>query len=277
MKVMLLAYRSQIMHLALLLCRLLVGAAFIAYGLVKLLGGQFYHGDFVLDSRTTEGTWLVWCFFGYSSLYARFLGLCELVPGVLVLLPRTSTFGSLALLAVSLNITVMDFCFDFPSVKYTALLLTVLCGVLVASDYRRLKLIFWDNPSPEWLDRVQRERWEADLAEPKAKARAGGRGKRALAVVLSICAAAPFLNLLAVAITPGPEEVAVAHCAIAGWDPSQLQVRRWRRTEGDWGINMKGYVELECRRGDKPALLRVQVRRPNGFLAWRAVQIESEP
>ena len=38
------------MRLVLLLCRLLVGAAFIAYGLVKILGGQFYHGDFVIDS-----------------------------------------------------------------------------------------------------------------------------------------------------------------------------------------------------------------------------------
>src|SRR5262249_14944634 len=51
-------------RLALLLCRLFVGMVFIAYGAVKLLGGQFYHGDFVIDSRTTEGTWMVWCFFG---------------------------------------------------------------------------------------------------------------------------------------------------------------------------------------------------------------------
>jgi hypothetical protein len=76
------------MPLALLLCRLVVGFAFIAYGTVKLLGGQFYHGDFVLDRRTTDGTWLVWCFFGYAPVFARFIGLCELGPGLLVLFPR---------------------------------------------------------------------------------------------------------------------------------------------------------------------------------------------
>src|SRR5919199_1527561 len=145
------------MHMALLLCRLVVGFAFIAYGTVKLLGGQFYHGDFVIDSRTTDGTWLVWCFFGYSPVYARFIGLCELGPGLLVLFPRTRTLGALALLAVSLNITVMDFCFDFPPVKYTALLLTLLCAILVASDYRKLKMVFWDDPSPDLLDRIRRE------------------------------------------------------------------------------------------------------------------------
>src|SRR5690348_11790542 len=118
--------QKTVMRIALLVCRLIVGIAFVAYGTVKLLGGQFHHGDFVIDSRTTDGTWLVWCFFGYSPVYARFIGLCELVPGLLVLFPRTTTLGALALLAVSLNITVMDFCFDFPSVKYTALTLTLL-------------------------------------------------------------------------------------------------------------------------------------------------------
>src|SRR5262245_48822517 len=124
------------MRLILLLCRLVVGVAFVTYGAVKLLGGQFHHGDFVIDSRATDGTWLVWCFFGYSRPYAWFVGLCELVPGLLLLFPRTKALGALALLAVSLNFTVLDFCFDFPPVKYTALLLTVLCGILVAADYR---------------------------------------------------------------------------------------------------------------------------------------------
>jgi uncharacterized membrane protein YphA (DoxX/SURF4 family) len=254
-------------RLALLLCRLFVGIVFIAYGAVKLLGGQFYHGDFVIDSRTTEGTWLVWCFFGYSPVYARFIGMCELVPGVLVLLPRTTTLGALALLAVSLNITVMDFCFEFPGVKYTALGLTVLCGVLVASDYRRLKLIFWDHPSSEWKN--------SGTGQTLAKTPPRSGVKRALLVLLGVVVVFPLLNLLAVAVTPGPEEAALAYCTNEGWDRSHLQVRSWQRTKGDWGINMEGYVEVESARGDKPAVLRVLVHRPNGFVAWRAVERET--
>jgi uncharacterized membrane protein YphA (DoxX/SURF4 family) len=254
------------MRLALLLCRLIVGIAFVAYGLVKILGGQFYHGDFVIDSKTTDGTWLVWCFFGYSPVYARFIGVCELVPGILVLFPRTTTLGAFALLAVSLNITVMDFCFDFPSVKYMALFLTVLCGVLVASDHRRLKLIFWDNPMPVGK--------EPDVGQsPAHKPRRGGV-KWALLVLLGVVVALPFLNLLAVAVSSGPEEAALAYCADEGWDRSSLRVRSWRRTKGDWGINMEGSVEIENTREEKPANLRVLVQRSNGFVAWRAVRIE---
>src|SRR5581483_8561109 len=133
------------MRTLLLLCRLLVGGTFVTYGIVKLLGGQFHYGAFVVDSRTTDGTWLVWCFYGYSPVYGRFIGLCELIPGILLLVPRTRTLGALALLPVCVNITVMDFCFDFPPVKYFSLWLTVLCALLVAADYRKLLVLLWDD------------------------------------------------------------------------------------------------------------------------------------
>jgi uncharacterized membrane protein YphA (DoxX/SURF4 family) len=264
------------MHIALLLCRLVVGFAFIAYGTVKLLGGQFHHGDFLIDSRTTDGTWLVWCFFGYSPVYARFIGLCELGPGLLVLIPRTRTLGALALFAVSLNITMMDFCFDFPPVKYTALLLTVLCGVLVASDYRRLKLLFWDSPPAELLDRIERELREA--AGGKASAAAGQTSARpvvkgVLIGLLGLSVVLPLSNLTAVAVTPGPEEAALAKAVQEGWDRSKLRVRLWRKTRGDWGVNMEGYVELETTQDDPPKVIRVLVQRPHGFVGWRAVQV----
>jgi uncharacterized membrane protein YphA (DoxX/SURF4 family) len=261
------------MRLGLLFCRLIVGIAFVNYGLVKLLGGQFYHGDFVIDSRNTEGTWLVWCFFGYSPVYARFVGVCELVPGLLVLWPRTSTFGAMALLAVSLNITVMDFCFDFPAVKYTALSLTLLCGILVASDYRRLKGLFWDHPSSELPYRA-RPNAKAGHGETAPKPLAHSNLKRALTALLGICLAMPFLNFVALAATPGPEEPALARCAAEGWDASQLQVRRWWRTSGTWGIGMEGYVDLEVAGSGDAVVLRVRMQRPSGFVPWRAVEVQ---
>ena len=258
-----------VMRLALLLCRLIVGFAFLTYGTVKLLGGQFHHGDFVIDSRNTEGTWLVWCFFGYSPVYARFIGLCELMPAILVLIPRTSTLGALALLAVSLNITVMDFCFAFPGVKYLALLLTVLCGVLVAGDYRRLKAIFWDNFSPDILEITPRS------APDQMPARNVVRWW--WFVPPTICVALPFVNFTAIAVTPGPEEAARARCVAEGWDASAKRVVGWRKTQGDWGVNMEGYVDVVSASAGKPIALRVVVSRANGFVGWRAIGIERHP
>src|SRR5262245_59721379 len=64
--------RMRAVPVVLTAIRLTLGAIFVVYGLVKLLGGQFIHDDWVIDSRTTDGTTLVWSFFGYSKLYGQF-------------------------------------------------------------------------------------------------------------------------------------------------------------------------------------------------------------
>lgn len=68
----------------------------------------------MIDKKTTDGTSLVWAFFGYSQFYGRLTGLFELIPAVLLMIPRTATIGAAALFAVSLNITAMDFAYGYP-------------------------------------------------------------------------------------------------------------------------------------------------------------------
>jgi hypothetical protein len=121
--------------------RLFLAVVFIGYGGLKLLGYQYYYGDWVMDKHTVSGTSLVWAFYGYSPVYGRFTGLFELIPAVLLLSSRTATLGASALFAVSLNITVMDFAFDYPTVKYLVLCYTLLCLVLMVHDRKRLLLL----------------------------------------------------------------------------------------------------------------------------------------
>jgi len=253
------------MNVGLLVCRLVVGLSFITYGVVKLLGGQFTSGDWVIDSRTTDPTSLVWCFYGYSPVYARFIGLCELIPGLLLLLPRTRTLGAAALFPVSLNITVMDFCFGFPSVKYFSLLLTVLSFVLLIEDFTRLKIAFWDDCHPK------------DLAKPAVllpeRTRRRSAVPASVAWLLGIGIALPLVNLTAVATTAGPEEAALKRCQEAGWQSADLQVQRWWRTKGDWGIAMEAYVELQDQRQAPGSVIRVQLTRPHGFASWRGDEL----
>lgn len=123
-----------------------LSAVFATYGGVKLLGGQFDYGDWSMDKQSADGTSLVWAFYGYSPVYGRVTGLFEFVPAVLLLSRRTSTLGAAALFAVSLNITLMDFAFGFPSVKYFALGYTALLGVLLFEDRQRLLDAFWRTP-----------------------------------------------------------------------------------------------------------------------------------
>jgi hypothetical protein len=121
--------------------RLFLALVFTFYGGLKLLGGQYYYGDWVIDKHTTDGTSLVWAFYGYSPFYGRATGLFELIPALMLLHRRTATLGAAALLAVGLNITLMDFAFDFPLVKYFALGYTLLCVVLLVHDRARLRLL----------------------------------------------------------------------------------------------------------------------------------------
>jgi uncharacterized membrane protein YphA (DoxX/SURF4 family) len=126
--------------------RLLLFVVFAGYGTIKLLGGQYDYGDWVISNRTQDGTSVVWAFYGYSPVYGRFTGLYELLPALLLLSRRTATLGALALFAVSLNITVMDFAYGYPMVKYFALAYTLLCLFLVAQDRDRLAAAFWHRP-----------------------------------------------------------------------------------------------------------------------------------
>lgn len=128
-----------------LVIRLLMAVIFGLYGCIKLFGGQFYYGDWDnLSKSTVDGTSLVWLFYGYSPFYGRITGLFELIPAVMLLFRRTTFVGAGALFVVGLNITLLDFAFDYPSVKYLAALYTVLCGVLVLHDRGKARDVFAD-------------------------------------------------------------------------------------------------------------------------------------
>lgn len=131
-------------HKAILIIRLFLVAVFLFYGWTKLAGGQFYYGDWTISKAERPGPVLVWAFYGYSPFYGRLVGLFEVLPAIMLLFGRTSLVGAGALFAVSLNLTLMDFGFGFPFVKYTVLLYTVLCLILVLYEKDKLRALLSD-------------------------------------------------------------------------------------------------------------------------------------
>ncbi|GLY65001.1 hypothetical protein [Amycolatopsis taiwanensis] len=124
--------------------RFLLAAIFLGYGSIKLLGGQYDYSDWTLINKdTVDGTSFVWAFYGYSPFYGRMTGLFEFLPALLLLSKRTATLGALGLFAVSLNITLMDFAFHYPSVKYFVLGYTLLLVFLLYQDRETLLDAFW--------------------------------------------------------------------------------------------------------------------------------------
>ena len=272
----------KIKSAALSLIALFLGITFVFYGVVKVLGGQFQYQDFVLDSRTTDGPSLVWCFYGYSPIYGRLIGLAEMLPGVLLLLRRTRTLGALLLLPVVANITVMDFCFAFPEVKYFALLLTTLALVLLAADRHRLRLLVQVALADE--RRLQSVRLDREGGEhgssPAAKAaltapQAAGsrwvvRTRYGILAAVGLVVAAFLVNLLIAALT-NPVEAAAAYCTERGWNRHDLVVLRWRLTSGWSGFNREGEVEFQVQGSSPSQEIRVTLRRPHSFTGWQVV------
>ena len=244
-----------------------LGIVFIFYGTVKLLGGQFiFSHDWTIDGSTTDGPTLVWRFFGYSSLYGRLIGLAEVTPGLLLLAPRTRFLGAVLLLPVAANITVMDFCYSFPPVKYFALALTTGCLTLVLSERTKLSRALAIILGP------------AQSSDDEAVF--GMRPTRVswwLAGILLGAILAFFLtNLLVTGLSAGPAETAYAACQQHGWKRQELNLVRWK-TDSWSGLNVTGNVDIHAAQGDQSKTILVTLWRPNAFVTWRVKHYEEKP
>lgn len=251
--------------------RIFLAIVFISYGFVKLLGGQFYYGDWTISKSTASGPFLVWAFYGYSPFYGHIMGLFELIPALMLLFRRTATAGAAALFAVSLNIAIMDFGFDFPSVKYACAFYTLLCVILLALDYKRL-LLFVATPQETTEAFTAASRYRMEGRETRRRV-----SRRALA--LGIIVLVPFLifvlNLLGTALDPGPQIRAQAALVARGFKETDLELVR-SRIHGAWGINRTAEVYFRLLEAKPPRMLEVDAIRPNGFVSWKVTKIQEE-
>jgi hypothetical protein len=117
----------------------------LIYGLAKLIGPQFKYNWHEITFRHDDPNMykMVFYFYGYSRVYGTFIALCELVPAVLLLVPRTATLGAAAIFAVMLNITVMDWTYGLPlGAQLVATGLLVASAFLLWTDRRKLAPLF---------------------------------------------------------------------------------------------------------------------------------------
>src|SRR6185436_11199328 len=90
--------------------RYLVAVLIITYGFAKLNGSQFTILDSELDKPLGQvsGFWLTWYYFGYSQFYGNFIGLAQVLGGVLLMFGRTTLLGACLLLPIIANIILVD-------------------------------------------------------------------------------------------------------------------------------------------------------------------------
>ena len=246
--------------------RVFLGITFATYGLVKVLGGQYNYGDWVIDKSTVDGTSLVWAFYGYSPFYGRFTGLFELVPAILLLIPRTATIGAAALFAVALNVTAMDFGFNYPAVKYFALAYTILLGVLLWFDREKLSLLLLDREqahvvatSTNSLPRVV----DGPVFSPLAR-----RVWMTVAGLFVLVEA----NIAALSISKGPEPVARRALAARLAPDERLELLRSRQT-GMIGVDWTATVDYAVVRPQSTDTVTVHARKITAIIPWRVTDV----
>ena len=248
--------------------RVFLAITFATYGLVKVLGGQYNYGDWVIDKKTVDGTSLVWAFYGYSPMYGRFTGLFELVPAILLLIPRTATIGAAALFAVALNVTAMDFGFHYPAVKYFALGYTVLLGVLLWADREKLSLLL-----------LNREQARAVAAlTPTLPVEASGPMFSPVMRRVLLTAAGLFVigaaNVAALSISKGPEPVALRAIESRVRPNEHVELLRSRQT-GLIGVDWTATVDYAVIGAQSTDTVTVHARKITALFPWRVTQVTS--
>lgn len=128
-------YSKKIFVLFTWATRILLFLGFLPSGLKKLLGERFT----ILGIDTPVG-------FFFEALYRtgyywNFLGLIQLVAGILLLIPKTSFLGALLYLPIIFNIFFIVVSMHFTGTPYVVGLMLLANLYLLFWDYKKLKAI----------------------------------------------------------------------------------------------------------------------------------------
>ena len=140
----------QIVYNCICLCRYMLAAVIIFYGLDKLMVDQlqmsyYWYGD---ELGKVSGTQLTWSFFGYSKFYNSFIAIAQVAGGLLLLFRRTTLLGALFLLPILVNITLINYNYDIPAKDIITVLL-FLDVFLISISARPLISFFLTNKPVE--------------------------------------------------------------------------------------------------------------------------------
>jgi len=129
--------------------RFVLGATLLAYGSIKVFPAQMPFPPlhrFVEPFGNFSPMGVLWTSIGVSPAYEMFTGWAEVLAGVLVMLPWTTTLGALIALAATVQVFALNMTYDVP-VKLFSFHLCAMCITLLAPNLTRLADFFVRNKS----------------------------------------------------------------------------------------------------------------------------------
>ena len=120
----------------------------LVYGFAKLNGAQFTILTSELDKPMGQvsGFWLTWYYFGYSPIYGNFIGLVQILGGILLMFRKTTLLGSCILFPVITNIILIDIFYRI-DVGALFVALIIAAALIIILSFHRVELIeiFWSK------------------------------------------------------------------------------------------------------------------------------------
>ncbi len=138
-----------------LLTRILMAAAFIPTGLVKLRGERFT----LISPEHPIGAFFEAMY--QTGMYWRFLGASQVVAGLLLLWPAGAHLGAACSLAIAVNIVAVTVSLGFGGTPIIAGLMLLAVVYLCVWDYHRFRPMFSEAPLGVPVARPRLDRWEA--------------------------------------------------------------------------------------------------------------------
>ena len=115
--------------------RVILAIAFIPSGMTKLLGNRFT----MLPLDNPVGMFFE-AFYQTGGWY-RFVGFCQVLAAILLLIPRTSTLGATIFFPIVLNIAIITYAVGFQGTWVITLLMFLSNLYLICWDYDKFKAI----------------------------------------------------------------------------------------------------------------------------------------
>ena len=133
-----------------LFMRLTVAVAMISYGANKIFRMQFpepYLAWLVGSYSQSSPMRLLWTFMGMSRGYSFFAGCAEMLGGLLLIVPRFTTLGSLVTLAVMGNVLMLNLFYDVPRKIYSIHLVLFALFLLIPDIRKLIDFFLLDRPA----------------------------------------------------------------------------------------------------------------------------------
>ena len=125
--------------------RYIIGFAFVFASIVKIQGLRF-----TTDSGAENPINTAWHFFEtmyQSGLYWKFLGLSQLLAGLILMTQKYAKLGALLFLPIIANVFIITISYDFRGTPVITGLMLLANFILIAWDWNTLKILVNKKPS----------------------------------------------------------------------------------------------------------------------------------